>query len=89
MPITLVLLQKFEMYYDQVENKLFRVPTHAFTTQSEFFETMFSLPQVNPDIEGESERNPIKLPLDIRAEDFKNFLKLLYPLQFVESLLHL
>jgi hypothetical protein len=68
----------------QVENILFRVPTHAFTTQSEFFDAMFSLPQINEsDIEGASERNPIKLPLDIRAKDFRNFLKLLYPLKFV------
>jgi hypothetical protein len=66
----------------QVEDVLFRVPTHRFINESDFFAKVFSVPQSNTkgaDSEGSSECNPIKLPGDVRSKDFKNFLKLLYP----------
>jgi len=62
----------------QVENVLFRVPTHRLITGSDFFAKVFSVPQSNADSEGSSESNPIKLR-DVCSKDFKSFLKLLYP----------
>ncbi|KJA28767.1 hypothetical protein HYPSUDRAFT_33120 [Hypholoma sublateritium FD-334 SS-4] len=68
----------------QVENVLFRVPSHQFKQESDVFRGMLSLPRqrqgYTESSEGNSADNPIILPSTIRAEDFRNFLKAIYPL---------
>ncbi|KAF8880232.1 hypothetical protein CPB84DRAFT_1828287 [Gymnopilus junonius] len=64
----------------QVEDRLFRLPSHPFENESDFFRDLFTLPQGNDsDSEGSSPTKPIFLPQNVRAEDFKNFIKALYP----------
>jgi len=59
---------------------LFRVPAYQFLRGSEVFRSLFSLPVGDePNIEGSSASNPLKLPPTITAEDFGNFMKVLYP----------
>ena len=40
---------------------------------------LFSLPVGNEEVQGHSESNPVVLPHPISAEDFGNFMKVLYP----------
>ena len=64
----------------QAENQLFRVPVYQFISGSEFFQTLFSLPEGDEqEVQGRSEGNPVVLPHTIAAEDFGNFMKVLYP----------
>ncbi|KAF8954192.1 hypothetical protein BDZ97DRAFT_512702 [Flammula alnicola] len=71
----------------QVENCLFRVPTHLFVKESQVFAGMFRLPQPDgPNVEGSSSANPIIMPSDIRREDFRNLMKALYPLSVSREL---
>ncbi|KIM38468.1 hypothetical protein M413DRAFT_447717 [Hebeloma cylindrosporum] len=63
----------------KAENKLFRVPLYQFTGGSEVFQTLFSLPAGNEEVQGRSETDPIVLPPTISADDFGNFMKVLYP----------
>ena len=59
-------------------------------SESDVFTTMFTLPQGNkPNAEGTSPNNPIKLPEEIKSEDFKALLKVLYPLKYVFTKLNL
>jgi len=60
----------------QVEDVLFRVPTHALVSESSVFSTLFMLNK--PKAEGASANSPIELPTD-----FKALLRFLYPLKCV------
>jgi hypothetical protein len=67
----------------QVENSLFRVPSYQFIRHSVVFADMLNLPQGEQkkggSREGSDDKNPIVLPETITANDFRNFLKALYP----------
>ncbi|KAF8190831.1 hypothetical protein BJ912DRAFT_964844 [Pholiota molesta] len=72
----------------QAENVLFRVPSAQFIQNSDFFATMFNLPQGgengdSDEREGKSSRRPIILPTIITAFDFRSLLKALYPQKYV------
>lgn len=62
----------------QVEGVLFKVPILNFTLESEVFRTMFELPQ-SPDCatDGSVDAHPIRLD-DVRREDFKQLLRVMY-----------
>ncbi|KDR75546.1 hypothetical protein GALMADRAFT_140184 [Galerina marginata CBS 339.88] len=72
----------------QAENIIFRVPSEPLIRGSEVFSTMFTLPQGEPkdDLEGGSPKHPIMLPTTIKAEDFRNLLKMLYPRDAAEDI---
>ncbi|RXW20342.1 hypothetical protein EST38_g5512 [Candolleomyces aberdarensis] len=61
----------------KVEDEIYRVPSHGLADASEVFATMFTLPQSNKG-EGQSDENPIELPLCTKAE-FESLLEVLYP----------
>jgi hypothetical protein len=63
---------------NQVEDKLYRVPRHGFTQNSDVFEDMFTLPQSSDGAEGQSDSNPIVLPSCTQSE-FESLLEVLYP----------
>jgi len=63
----------------QVEDVLFRVPTHRFINESDFFAKMSRSNAKGADSKGSSECNPIRFREDVRSKDFKSLLKLLYP----------
>ena len=70
--------------FQKVENTLFRVLMNGFNTPGTPFEAMFALPQTQTDddsieIEGSSFENPIDLQ-GIKADHFRSFLRVLYPL---------
>ncbi|KZV67216.1 hypothetical protein PENSPDRAFT_555739, partial [Peniophora sp. CONT] len=62
----------------QAERTLFRVPAYALPTEDGVFSAMFALPNGNG--EGSSEDNPIHLPHEVTAEDFRCFLKARIPM---------
>jgi hypothetical protein len=64
----------------KVEKRIFHVPSYRFADESTIFAGMFRLPQPCLDVEGSSRERPIILPQEIRRNDFRNFLKALYPL---------
>ncbi|KAF9478139.1 hypothetical protein BDN70DRAFT_860714 [Pholiota conissans] len=74
---------KGDMMVFKAGNILFRVPTYLLSKNSEFFAAMFELPQGQnnrgSNEEGKSEENPIILPETITTEDFRNFLRAIYP----------
>ncbi|KIM38472.1 hypothetical protein M413DRAFT_420238 [Hebeloma cylindrosporum] len=61
------------------EKKLFRMPLYQFTGGSEVFQRLLSLPAGNEEVQGRRKNDPIVLPPTISAEDFSNFMKVLYP----------
>ncbi|KAF8161462.1 hypothetical protein B0H34DRAFT_380786 [Crassisporium funariophilum] len=64
----------------QVEDCLFRIPSYLLIMESEVFADMFKIPQPDSqNIEGSSAENPIELK-GITHDDFRNLLKVLYPL---------
>ncbi|KAL0579627.1 hypothetical protein V5O48_002399 [Marasmius crinis-equi] len=64
----------------QVDDTLFRVPSRYLFENSEILKDASEISAAS--LEGSSDANPIKLPLpeDGNAEDFANFLKVIYPL---------
>jgi hypothetical protein len=77
----------------KVENTLFQVLRNGFNVPGTTFEAMFALPQTPADIdcislEGSNLENPIHL-MGIKANHFRSFLRILYPLcvQIVFSIL--
>lgn len=79
-----------EYYWDgglvtlAVKGRLFRVPQHRFSQQSEVFRELFRLPQEKSTVncgEGAGDQNPIHLPVpdDVTADGFEAFLRELYP----------
>jgi hypothetical protein len=63
----------------QVEDTIFRVNRHGFTTASPFFEAMFRLPTGNNcKIQGTTDDDPILLE-GYKAVDFDALLRVLYP----------
>ena len=69
------------IFFQKVENTLFKVLRNGFNIPETPFEAMFSLPQTQTDgsIEGNSLENPIHLP-GVKVEHFRSFLRILYPL---------
>ncbi|KAF8190836.1 hypothetical protein BJ912DRAFT_878295 [Pholiota molesta] len=67
----------------KVENSLFRVPGYQLIRHSVVFADMFNLPQREQNEggsrEGSDDKNPIVLPQTVTADDFRNFLKAIYP----------
>ncbi|KAH8117107.1 hypothetical protein DFH11DRAFT_1152839 [Phellopilus nigrolimitatus] len=69
----------FSLLVFKVEDCLFRVPQQGFESQSEVFKTMFTLPSgEDTEQDGCSDDRPLVLE-GIKADDFRAFLKLLYP----------
>lgn len=62
----------------QVENRLFKIPSHYFVQHSEVFGDIFSLPQGSQSPEGLSDENPVVLS-HVSAVDFENLLDIIYP----------
>ncbi|KAK0226423.1 hypothetical protein IW262DRAFT_766385 [Armillaria fumosa] len=62
----------------QVENRLFKIPSHYFVQHSEVFRDTFSLPQGSQSAEGLSDENPVVLS-QISAVDFEHLLDIIYP----------
>ncbi|KAK0212377.1 hypothetical protein DFS33DRAFT_21679 [Desarmillaria ectypa] len=62
----------------QVENRLFKVPSHYFVQNSEVFADTFGLPQGSQGPEGLSDENPVVLH-GICAVDFEHLLEIIYP----------
>ncbi|KAF5330989.1 hypothetical protein D9619_005208 [Psilocybe cf. subviscida] len=74
-----------------VENTLFRVPTYMLINGSQLFGSIFRLPQPMSDdgsIEGLSASNPIVISakLNIKRDEFRAFVKALYPQSFSANL---
>ena len=66
--------------FQKVEDTLFQVLRNSFNVPGTPFEAMFALPQTETDnFEGSSLENPIYLS-GIKAEHFRSFLRILYPL---------
>ncbi|KZV74154.1 hypothetical protein PENSPDRAFT_573314, partial [Peniophora sp. CONT] len=63
----------------QAENTLFKVPTYAFPADEGIFASMFALPKGDGEPEGSSDDNPINLPPEVSASDFKSLLKACLP----------
>ncbi|THH06653.1 hypothetical protein EW146_g9546 [Bondarzewia mesenterica] len=61
------------------ENSLFRVPRYKFENDQGVFADMFSMPAGGGEVEGRDDDNPIRLPDDVSAYDFRSFLKAFYP----------
>lgn len=61
----------------QAGDTLFRVPVNYLPMDEGIFEDMFSLP--NAGKEGNDDDNPIVLPEQVTAEDFRSFLKFIFP----------
>ena len=74
-------------YCPQAENTLFKVPTYAFPADEGIFAYMFALPKGDKEPEGSSDDNPINLPPEVSASDFKSLLKACLP-QSVEVIAH-
>lgn len=68
----------FSLVTFRVEDRLFRVPRHAFEEESEVFRSMFSLPQGSLLVDGMSNENPIHLP-GVTVKDFACLINVLYP----------
>ncbi len=63
----------------QVENRLFRIPSHILTERSKVFEDMFKVPQpVGVPVQGQCTESPINLE-GISPTDFSSLLKCIYP----------
>ncbi|KAF5379189.1 hypothetical protein D9615_006037 [Tricholomella constricta] len=63
----------------QVEDCLFKVPRNSFMQNSPIFRDMVSIPQGSISyVEGSSDSHPLKL--DVNKEDFRQLLKVLFPL---------
>ncbi|KAF8891870.1 hypothetical protein BD779DRAFT_153819 [Infundibulicybe gibba] len=62
----------------QVEQCLFKVPRFYLERESEVFRDMFQLPSIGDNIHGLREEEPLRLD-GISGEDFRQFLKVLYP----------
>ncbi|VDB94152.1 unnamed protein product [Peniophora sp. CBMAI 1063] len=56
----------------------FKVPAYALPTEDGVFSAMFEFPNKNG--EGSSDRNPIRLPEEVTAMDFRSFLKACIPM---------
>ncbi|KAI0308465.1 hypothetical protein OF83DRAFT_1073376 [Amylostereum chailletii] len=70
----------FDSIVFQAENKLFKVPRYGLPAEEGVFTAMFELPTpCNRDTEGSSDENPIKLPPEVTAYDFRSLLKACYP----------
>jgi len=67
----------------QVGNTIFRVPKNGLVFPGTIFEAMFSLPTVEGKAEGLNDQNPIILPVD--EENFRGFLRAMYPFKWVPS----
>ena len=65
--------------FQKVENTLFQVLRNGFNVPGTAFEAMFALPQTQSDNTEGSLENPIHLP-GIKADHFRSFLRILYPL---------
>ncbi|KAH8117106.1 hypothetical protein DFH11DRAFT_1579276 [Phellopilus nigrolimitatus] len=66
----------------KVEDCLFRVPREGFEEQSDVFKTMFTLPSGGAaELDGCSDDHPVLLE-GISVDDFRTFLKVLYPRPF-------
>ncbi|VDB95555.1 unnamed protein product [Peniophora sp. CBMAI 1063] len=64
----------------KAENTLFKVPGYALPSgENGVFASMFALPQ-GPNTEGSEDKNPIVLPPEISAQDFKSLLKACVPM---------
>ncbi|ETW82165.1 hypothetical protein HETIRDRAFT_427288 [Heterobasidion irregulare TC 32-1] len=61
------------------ENTLFRVPRYRLEAEEGVFAGMFSMPQGEKAKEGSSDTNPIILPSQVTAFEFKSFMKAIYP----------
>ena len=76
----LVYEKTITTFFQKVENTLFKVLRNGFNVPGTPFEAMFALPQTPTDnIEGSSLENPIHLP-GVKADHFRSFLRILYPL---------
>ncbi|KZV76165.1 hypothetical protein PENSPDRAFT_680370 [Peniophora sp. CONT] len=62
----------------------FRVPIYGLPSEDGIFAAMFALPNENE--EGSSDDNPICLPPEVTAEDFRSLLKASIPMPAVSSL---
>ncbi|KAK0459180.1 uncharacterized protein EV420DRAFT_307115 [Desarmillaria tabescens] len=62
----------------QVENRLFKIPSHYLVQHSEIFADTFGLPQGTQGPEGISDENPVVLH-GITALDFEHLLEIVYP----------
>ncbi|KZV74153.1 hypothetical protein PENSPDRAFT_662529 [Peniophora sp. CONT] len=58
---------------------LFKVPTYSFPADEGLFASMFLLPKGDGEPEGSSDKNPIRLPPEVSAADFKSLLKACLP----------
>ena len=58
---------------------MFKIPTYGLTADEGVFASMFALPDGSSEPEGSSDENPICLPPEVSAFDFKSFLKALLP----------
>ncbi|KAI0309468.1 hypothetical protein OF83DRAFT_1072017 [Amylostereum chailletii] len=64
----------------QAENKLFKVPRYGLPAEDGVFAAMFALPTAGDrEAEGSSDENPIVLPAEVSAHDFRSLLKASYP----------
>jgi hypothetical protein len=80
--------KRSHLLFQKVENTLFKVLRNGFNVPGTPFEAMFALPQTPTDssIEGSSLENPIHLP-GAKADHFRSFLRILYPLCVLMTIL--
>ncbi|VDB95676.1 unnamed protein product [Peniophora sp. CBMAI 1063] len=69
----------FRIVVFRAGKSLFKVPTYSFPADEGLFASMFLLPRGNGEPEGSSDDNPIRLPSEVSATDFKSLLKACLP----------
>jgi len=69
----------FRIVVFRAGNTLFKVPTYSFPADEGIFASMFALPKASGKKEGSSDSDPIHLPPEVTAFDFKSLLKACLP----------